>query len=400
MSLTGALASVSRIERKGMGTPSVEEDKLLLFGVTPAGDAVVAKTMYDDKNEDGPSPLEYEALVYKNVVNPMMERRESANLVTSVAWIPDMDIDNYESQLLDISEGVDDYDLGEFLQAEDSTHSTVSTLVTRVPTNFVASLSKVIERYMEDWRVPFQMAYTLTACEYARLSHNDNHLMNWLVSEPAPAVYYALNATQLVSVSGMRLWLYDWDMAYAADVGVNPVLDGSLCTEHGMCNSVSGLHDLAQMACSLLIARSPDTDEVCDLESTRSNIWPQLQATVCIAKQKGSMHPCHLPLEDIRMPPGASTALDFVVQQGGIPVTDVRDLTPDVAKSLQDGTTLLVAHARIDKAALQRNLSRVAASRKRQIDKATPQRKRQREDLLSVPVEDPIEVYLNIPWQQ
>lgn len=386
-SLSDAVSSVDRVERK-------DDDKLMIFGADAVGDGVVAKTAVDDaggENQDGGariidgyavSRLAYEAAIYTQVVNPMMADDQCANLVTSAAWVPSQPIAQYYFDVLDLVRdgfaaggGEDNFaQLRDFKDAVEAqaggAAATVSTLVTLVPPNFGGSVWDQFDTLRDDWRLPFQMAYTLAACELNGLSHNDNHLSNWLVSLGMPAVYYAVSASQFVPVAGLRVWLYDWDLGYAEALGPNPDLGSGSCRELGMCNAVSGLHDLAQMACSLDWFGPGDA---CSGDS--EYMWERLRRAVCARapdyQERAGI--CHIDLASLEWPAGINNAIEYVLQlpEVAAQVVDVATMDRGTAAALLRGQSGWVAHAGIDRDALMQSLrNRVNQSRKRPLEAA------------------------------
>jgi len=368
-----AVASVDRVERKG-------DDKLLIFGKDAMGDGVVGKTTVDDA---GDSLIAYEAAVYNQVINPMMAEEQCANLVTSVAWLPTQPIVQYYFDVFDAirasTSNDKEADVAELRDYKNAVQAeagdggavkgdgeAVSTLVTLVPPKFVGSVWDMFDTLRDDWRVPFQMAYTLSACELNGLSHNDNHLSNWLVSLGMPVVHYAVSASQFVAVGGLRLWLYDWDLGYAEALGPNPGLGGERCRQLGMCNAVSGLHDLAQMACSLdWFAPGFECSQ-----GSSEYMWERLRRVVCArsADYEEEAGICHIDVESLSWPAGASNAIEYVLQLPDVAaqVIDVATMDRGTAGQLLNGELPWVAHAGIDRDALMASLrNRVAQSRKR-----------------------------------
>lgn len=378
-SLSDAVSSVDRVERK-------DDDKLMIFGADAVGDGVVAKTAVDDaggETQDAVSRLAYEAAIYTQVVNPMMADDQCANLVTSAAWVPSQPIAQYYFDVLDLVRdgfaaggGEDNFaqlrDFKDAVEAQagdaatvEGDGATVSTLVTLVPPNFGGSVWDQFDNLRDDWRLPFQMAYTLAACELNGLSHNDNHLSNWLVSLGMPAVYYAVSASRFVPVAGLRVWLYDWDLGYAEALGPNPDLGSGSCRQLGMCNAVSGLHDLAQMACSLDWFGPGDA---CSGDS--EYMWERLRRAVCARapdyQERAGI--CHIDLASLEWPSGISNAIEYVLQlpEVAAQVVDVATMDRGTAAALLRGQSRWVAHAGIDRDALMQSLqNRLAGSRKR-----------------------------------
>jgi hypothetical protein len=366
------VASVQRASLK-------DDTKLMLFATTPRGRRVVAKCV----DSFGADNLVYEAAVYADVVKGIMARGECANLVTRAGWLRQQRLYPWYDGLVatvaqqdevgDVLDVLQEFRLNLVREYEDAAR--VDVLVTVQPPNLVGSLHDHFDDLGDDWRVAFQMAYTLTVCAAAGLSHNDGHLGNWLVSTGMPAVYYAVSATRVVPVAGVRVWLYDWDNAYAEALGDNPQLDQERCDTYGMCNSVSELHDLAMMACNLQRTR----DETCRSPTppTSLGMWDVLAQDVCASRSK---YPCHVPQAGLAAPRGVTTALDyalanpFIARQG----VDVQALAPALAAQLVDGAAQLVAHARIDRGALMAGLQARAGRESVPVAMPAPKRRRVR----------------------
>jgi hypothetical protein len=351
MDLADTLASIDAVSLKG-------DDKLIMYGTDALGQRVVAKSVvysYDPMVTSAYSNREeYEAAVYERVIGPMRDAGECDNLVALVAWVEAQPVQEWLESLGRVPGGD-----AERLRAFAAQHAddAVSTLVTATPDGFRDSLASELATQpglLDDWRVPFQMAYTLTACELAGLTHNDNHLANWLVSYDAPTVYYAVAADAVVPVEGVRVWLFDWDLAYALALGDNPYLTPEMCAAAGVCNDVSGLRDLAHMACALDHAAG----RACS--SAPGFMWRSVRDAVC---GRQSSHPCHLP-RNLLTAPTASTALGYVLQipAAAAQVIPVADLRPDVAARLLGGQEVWVAHRGVDRRALQRSLEAAASS--------------------------------------
>lgn len=379
MELAALLESVYRVERK--------EDKLIVYGERQVGETtgrVVAKVVPLPRATESrvsssrfKTREAYEAAVYMRVINPMVRARECANLVTGVGWVPRQPaadvVAAVEDVVADQAQELPDDSLGALagfaadslargspsLASPSSASRPVSVLVTRVPANLVGDLDAVFPAYRDDWRVPFQMGYTLTACDEAGLSHNDNHLGNWLVSTAAPEVWYAVAEDALVPVSGVRVWLFDWDLAYAAPLGDNPYLDKRFCASSGACNGVDGLHDLALMACVLDHAASPAP---CVTKPPQPAMWQALADAVCTSATPA--HPCHVPRGRLVRPPGVDSALQYVLELPDVAaqVVSTWDMAPEQAAALLGGRAQWVAHRGIDRERLVTNL-RAAAGR-------------------------------------
>lgn len=350
MAWAGSITDVRSVSLKG-------EDKAMLFATTPFGPVVAKCVRVEPSAESLPDGVSYEAAVYERVVNPMVAAAQSANLVTSVAWARDQPVNAWYVEAAALTDEEDARQLRQFRLAalmEYGDDVAVSTLVTVQPPQLLGSLWDVFEDMGDDWSMAFQMAYTLTACHAAGLSHNDNHLSNWLVSAAAPDVVYAVSPDALVRVAGARLWLYDWDMAYAEVLGPNPELVDAMCVEYGMCSSVSALHDLVQMACSLQTARGAQCAAAAP-PPTSVGMWDELRAAVC-ARPKSNT-PCHIPVDSLAMP-GVASALDYVLRVPAIAerVRAVADLTSREAERLLNGADQVIAHAGVDRRALVANL--------------------------------------------
>lgn len=350
MDLADTLASIDAVSLKG-------DDKLIMYGTDALGQRVVAKSVvysYDPSATSAYSNREeYEAAVYERVVGPMRDAGECDNLVALVAWVAAQPVQEWLEGLQRVPGGAAERLRG---FADQHAGDAVSTLVTATPDGFRDTLTSELAAQpglLDDWRVPFQMAYTLTACELAGLTHNDNHLDNWLVSYDAPTVYYAVAADAVVPVGGVRVWLFDWDLAYAHALGDNPYLTPELCAAAGVCNDVSGLRDLAHMACALDHAAG----RACG--PGPGFMWRSVRDAVC---GRQSRHPCHLPRTLLTAPP-AATALGYVLQIPAVAaqVIPVADLRPDVAARLLGGQEVWVAHRGVDRRALQRGLEAAAA---------------------------------------
>ena len=407
---------IDRVDRKN-------DEKLIIYGEDSTGDGIVGKTELSEKSDtyDGDvyqykNTIAYEAAVYTQIINPMMADRECANLVTSAAWMGDVPYKQWADQVERINTSSSAMPtLEDFLLDVDSVDDTqespslLSTLVTVVPPNFVGTVWDEFSELVNDWRLPFQMAYTLTACQMAGLSHNDNHLSNWLVSngedtETLPTVYYAVSETAFVPVSDLRIWLFDWDLAYARQLGPNPGLSDGLCNDYGMCNDVNSLHDLALMACSLDL----DVDkDVCNTtgQTTPNGMWADLKTAVC-NRGLSDDTPCHISESVISMPEGAETALQYVLQDDEIQanVVSIDSLDASVVQSLVDGTLLWVAHRGIDREALLTNLKSFSRrGRKRPFESVAVEEKGERADggegeVIVDPSMGTVEVTLNLPW--
>lgn len=367
MAWAGTITDVRSVSLKG-------EDKAMLFAATRTGPVVAKCVRVEPSAEALPDAVSYEAAVYERVVNPMVAAAESANLVTSVAWARDQPVNAWYVEAAPLMDEEDARQLRQFrLDAimEYGDDAAVSTLVTVQPPQLLGSLWDVFEDMGDDWSMAFQMAYTLTACHAAGLSHNDNHLSNWLVSAAAPDVVYAVSDDAVVRVSGARLWLYDWDMAYADALGPNPALVDAMCVEYGMCSSVSALHDLVQMACSLQTARGVPCAAAAP-PPTSVGMWDELRATVCA--RPPSKTPCHIPVDGLAMP-GVASALDYVLRVPAIAarVQAVADLPRREAERLLVGGDQVIAHAGVDRRALVANLrARAAAPASSQRKRAAP----------------------------
>ena len=385
-----------------------DKEKLIIFGATQEGDRVVGKVEYTpDGNSSG---IAYEAAVYTQVIAPMVADRESANLVTAVAWIPDVPLQAWAAQV----NGIDDIDdeaiteiieFTEVMGADFGEDASMSTLVTREPPNLQGTLFDVFNHVGSDWRVLFQMAYTLAACEEAGLSHNDNHLANWLVSDAMPVVYYAVTETDVVAVDELRVWLFDWDLGYATQLGPNPLLERneSLCTEGGVCNSVNGLHDLALMACALDITN--DTTG-CGTDDNPVYMWKEIKSAMCANAESAENKdtPCHMPADILSYPVGVNSALDYVLQMDAVsahikPVSSLDDAT---INALISGETRWVAHRGINREAFVNNLLRSSVATEDESELEPP---------TSVPVKgtprvndiesvESVDIVMNLPWKR
>jgi len=153
------------------------------------------------------------------------------------------------------------------------------------------------------------------------------------------------------------VWLFDWDLAYAAPLGDNPYLDERFCASSGACNGVDGLHDLALMACVLDHAASPAP---CVTKPPQPAMWQALADAVCTSATPA--HPCHVPRGRLVRPPGVDSALQYVLELPDVAaqVVSTWDMAPEQAAALLGGRAQWVAHRGIDRERLVFNLRAAA----------------------------------------
>lgn len=139
----------------------------------------------------------------------------------------------------------------------------VAALVTVVPPGYfgdsVATFLRkdpafrVDVQYMK--RLLFQMLYTLEACHERGLTHNDNHLGNWLVgsaSNPVATLRYIVSPTEMYSMPGdFCVYLFDWDRSFTDEVGNNGFLSDAMCRSYGECNEHRPARDVFLTLCQL-----------------------------------------------------------------------------------------------------------------------------------------------------
>jgi len=339
---------------------SAKDEKLIIFGQDLSGQKIVGKV--EIVEEEYPTAVEYEAAIYAQVIDPIMTNRECANLVTSVAWVPDMPLPRWYNEIRRIGQPVHAQNgtrsFVNMVRDEFGTDVPMSTLVTAVPPNLRGSLTETIAEFGSNWRVLFQIGYTLTACEAAGLSHNDDHTSNWLLSTDMPKVYYAISEHEMIPIEGLRVWLFDWDLAYATQLDDNPILGDEGCDNMGMCNSVNGLRDLALVMCSMEVT---DNLGACETPNEKF-MWRELKSMVC--NNTKSDYPCHLSTKNLASP--GVNALEYVLKTDAIKsnIVPIDSMDPRLARSLLNGDEKWVAHRGIDRTMLVKNLQKKGAQKR------------------------------------
>jgi len=93
----------------------------------------------------------------------------------------------------------------------------------------------------------FQLIYTLAFMHSIGLQHNDLHSGNILVdmNPPETSITYMTPGHAFeVPMHGLKVLLFDWDLAYHRDLGGNAYLDDDFCPRLGICNELNARVDV------------------------------------------------------------------------------------------------------------------------------------------------------------
>jgi hypothetical protein len=139
----------------------------------------------------------------------------------------------------------------------------VAALITVVPPGFLGDSVTTLLRKSPDLqqdtqymkRLLFQMLYTLQACHENGVTHNDNHLGNWLVGTAADStaqLRYIVSPTHMYVMPGdFCVYLFDWDRSFTDDLGNNGLLSDAQCRKLGECNKHRPQRDVFLTLCQL-----------------------------------------------------------------------------------------------------------------------------------------------------
>ncbi len=111
-------------------------------------------------------------------------------------------------------------------------------------------------------KVLFQIIYAIYVMGQFRLMHNDLHGSNILVVKLSQKRKMSFTIGGRIFLINTRYipYIFDWDRAYAEELGANPQLDKERCLGSGVCNRFRSTFDLYKMLCSigLKIEHNPD----------------------------------------------------------------------------------------------------------------------------------------------
>lgn len=331
MELRQAFRAITRVQRKG-------DDKLMLFGTTPAGQEVVGKAMWGGQDNAELAALLYEAAIYERIINPTVASGQAANLVTMAAWLPGMAAQDFFNQVRGLAGNSADL----MAVAPLIAGKRVWTLVTRTPANLVGDAAGNMAGLTTDQaaRALFQMAYTIQACADRDLVHNDLHMGNWLVSRPGARVAYALSPNwAYIDPGDVSLSLYDWDRGYSPGLGDNPLLvkeDGFLCRNYSQCNALEPRRDMGQTVCEWATSMV-DWRDLCNHSrvSATPSVYPATaRGPMCRAARTRTRHIC-LPSREEVPCASVANAIDAIVVLPGVREHIVDMRTPQGAAAVR-----------------------------------------------------------------
>lgn len=230
---------------------NTKEDRLVVYYGDIAGQQAVVKMMVYKSFPPLPPPPDVKAFfmeqrIYMDVINDMILKSECGNLVPAVS-----------------TRACDRGDVAVNLPFIPSRVERVDALITLVPPSYHGQNVNDLLKNNPSWTsnasllrpIVFQMLYTLAACHERGLTHNDNHLGNWLVGKaanPLSQLRYVVSPTHMYSTAGSTcVYLLDWDRGYKSDMGNNALLDQAMCQRVGACNQHRPYRDIFQTLCQL-----------------------------------------------------------------------------------------------------------------------------------------------------
>lgn len=141
----------------------------------------------------------------------------------------------------------------------------VNILLTRVPPNSTSFYEwahmnilnvPVTAEALNEYRcIMFQIVYTLAVLQKHHITHNDLHARNIIISQlPTPVTLtYTIEKEYKVKkyriVTRNIVYIFDWDNAYAEELGDNPSLSESFCNLYKICNRFDPYSDLYTILC-------------------------------------------------------------------------------------------------------------------------------------------------------
>jgi len=233
---------------------SSSSETSIAFGKLIEHDTNTALKMF--LNNERSVGIAYETEVYKYIIDRIIVNNYSPN------FIPYLGIGSCRLYTLaPIFKEPREYEnlihqLSRFAGKNVSEDTSIGILVTEVPKGQVMSFHSVIDR-MEDIEIEMmfvQILYSLGVMNKFRITHNDMHMENILVSvvdEPINMCFVVKDKKFFIR-SRFIPYFFDWDNSYCEMIGKNKQLNEILCRVNGMCNTFSERKDLFKVACSII----------------------------------------------------------------------------------------------------------------------------------------------------
>jgi len=247
--------SLVKLKHKSKDSASPSE---VYFAVTHKNEIPVSIKAFLDEEQDKEAleGLKYEIKVYEQIINEILEQKYSPNFIGFVAQGEcSVDSSDLVQAAFDELEGAD----------KDTIVNLLMTQLAGGGKNPIDSLEKVYPTLSarDKLEVMFQIVYSLRVMNILRFNHNDLHAGNVLVEElPEKTTRYyhvpgrrgAPGKTFTIRTKYVPL-LFDWDLAYAEQLGPNPKIDTFFCGELNICNRFSEKTDLYILVCTLKLSR-------------------------------------------------------------------------------------------------------------------------------------------------
>ena len=247
--------SLVKLKHKSKDSASPSE---VYFAVTHKNEIPVSIKAFLDEEMDkaGLGGLKYEIKVYDQIINEILEQKYSPNFIGFVAQGEcSVNSSDLVQAAFDELEGSD----------EDTIVNLLMTQLAGGGKNPIDSLENVYPKLSarDKLEVMFQIVYSLRVMNIMRFTHNDLHAGNVLVEElPEKTTRYyhvpgrrgAPGKTFTIRTKYVPL-LFDWDLAYAEQLGPNPKIDDFFCRDLNICNRFSEKTDLYILTCTLNLKR-------------------------------------------------------------------------------------------------------------------------------------------------
>jgi len=207
-------------------------------------------------NIDGEGVL-YESNLYKYIIDKIIVNNYSPNFIPYLGFgkckldsMHEVFKSQRDYQLLDRQ-------LSQFSDGEIVNPNTnINILITEVPKGNIRTLFDIINQKTEDEELEaifVQLLYSLSIMSKFRITHNDMHPNNIIVStldEPVN-MCFIIGVRKFFIRTRLIPYLFDWDNSYCEMLGKNPYVNEERCKLFGMCNSFSDKRDMFMVACSM-----------------------------------------------------------------------------------------------------------------------------------------------------
>jgi serine/threonine protein kinase len=213
---------------------------VILFGRHNATDRPVAVKLFiefdptDDVEEDRFNTEEYNKFMYESGVYRGIGGHGLANVVRWISTESIPFIKFREVAGIKLRKAVKQICGGQ------RPKNIILIITERRPKAKILNLDKVPQKYKKN--ILYQILFTLAQMQTLGYQHNDLRLGNILLDK-APAESAIFYNGRRLPIKYKAL-LFDWDLAYCTECGINHVLEKEYCPDYGMCNVTNHRFDM------------------------------------------------------------------------------------------------------------------------------------------------------------